>query len=62
MGLATGSVLTWATVQGAFSDAFSMVTEAMTFITSNSVFLVIFAAGLIPIGFKIFKRIKKAVK
>lgn len=59
--LAEGT-LTWATVQGALSDAFSLVTEAMNFIVGNSVFLVIFAAGLIPIGFRIFKKIKKAVK
>lgn len=60
--LLTGSTLTWSTVQGAFADAFSMVSEAMTFIVNNSVFLVIFAAGLIPIGFKIFRKIKKAVR
>lgn len=62
MGLLTSSVLTWSTVQGAFSDAFSMVTEAMNFIVGNSVFLVVFAAGLIPIGFKIFRKVKKAVR
>ena len=61
LAFAEGATLSWSTVSGAFTDAFSMVESAMNFIVNNSVFLVLFAAGLIPVGFKIFKRIKKAV-
>lgn len=58
---ATGT-LTWATVSGAFTNAFDMVTQCMTFVVDNSIFLVIFALGLIPLGFKIIKKAKKAVR
>lgn len=63
--LATGggaSGLTWSTISGALTNAWTLVDSAITFITTNDVFVVIFAAGLIPIGFRIFKKAKRAVR
>lgn len=58
-GVAT---LDWSTVSGAFTNAFQMVTQCTNFIVENSIFLTVFALGLIPIGFKIIKKAKRAVK
>lgn len=60
--LATASGLTWSTISGALANAWTLVDSAITFITTNDVFVVIFAAGLIPIGFRIFKKAKRAVR
>lgn len=59
--LAEGT-LTWQTVSGSFTDAFSLVTSCMQFIVDNSVFVTLFALGLVPLGFKILKKAKRAVK
>ena len=63
--LATGggaSGLSWDTISGALEKAWTLVDSAITFIAGNDVFVVIFAAGLIPIGFRIFKKAKRAVR
>lgn len=39
-----------------------MVTWVVGFIGENPVFMVFFVAGLIPVGVKVFKSIKNAVK
>lgn len=60
--MAEGATLDWGTVAGAFQNVWQMVTSATEYIISNSVFLTLFAAGIIPVGFKIFKKAKRAVK
>lgn len=60
--IAEGATLTWSTVSGAFTDAFSLVSSCMQFIVDNSVFVTLFALGLVPLGFKILKKAKRAVK
>lgn len=43
-------------------QALQLVTQAIEWMLSNDVFIVIFAASLIPIGLQIFKKAKRAVK
>ena len=61
-GAEGASSLDWATVSSALTNVWSLVESCLNFIVSNNVFVVMFAAGLIPIGFKIFRKAKKAVK
>ena len=54
--------LDWSNVVTALQHVWDIVGSCVNFITTNEVFVVIFGAGLIPLGFKIFKKAKKAVK
>ena len=54
--------LDWSTVSGVFTHVWDLLTSCTQFIVSNNIFLVLFAAGVIPVGFKLFKKIKKSVK
>lgn len=62
VGILADATLTWSTVSSALDSVWDLVNSALNFIVSNNVFVVMFAAGLIPIGFKIFKKAKKAVR
>ena len=54
--------MTWANITTALHDFWDVVTECITFITGNAALMALFAASLIPIGFKIFKKAKRAVR
>lgn len=56
------ATLDWSNIVTALSHVWDIVGSCVNFITTNEVFVVIFGAGLIPLGFKIFKKAKKAVK
>ncbi len=49
-------------VIAAMSDAFSLVGNIITQITTNPILLFFLAASLIPVGISIFKRLKRAAK
>lgn len=55
-GMTTESITT------ALGTVKEMVSWVITFIGDNPVFMVFFVAGLIPVGVKVFKSIKNAVK
>ena len=46
----------------AMSDVFDLTGTVLTQITSQPVLLFIFAAGMIPIGIRTFKRLKGAAR
>ena len=48
-------------ITGALGTVKEMVTWVVGFIGDNPVFMVFFVAGLIPVGVKVFKSIKRAV-
>lgn len=53
----------WTSVTDALAHAWSLLTSSLTQIAGNEVLMAMFVGGsLIPIGFKIFKRAKRAVK
>lgn len=52
----------WATISGGFSDLTELLTKAYTVITTNAVLLVVLCGGLVGIGFRIFRKAKKACK
>lgn len=54
--------MTWDQISAAFSNVTDIMSNAMTVITGNAGLLTLFVAGLIPVGFRIFKRAKRAVK
>ena len=54
--------LDWSTVNSALTHVWSLVSSALNFIVSNEIFVVMFAAGVVPLGFRIFKKAKKAVR
>lgn len=43
-------------------DVFSFAGTVLNKITGNPILLFIFAAGLVPIGFKVFKGLKRTAK
>lgn len=49
-------------VTSAVSSGLSIFSEVSSTLLSNPIFLCILGAGLVPLGFKIFKSGKKAVK
>ncbi len=55
-GMTTESITT------ALGTVKEMVSWVITFIGDNAVFMVFFVAGLIPVGVRVFKAIKNAVK
>ena len=52
----------WATISGGFTDLSTLLTKAYGVITDNAVLLVVLCGGLVGIGFRIFKKAKKACK
>lgn len=54
--------MTWAGVEAALENVWGIVESCITFITGNAALMVIFVAGLVPIGFKIFRKAKKSVR
>lgn len=50
------------TVITAMSDVFDLTGTVLTQITSQPILLFIFAAGMIPIGIRTFKRLKGAAR
>lgn len=54
--------MSWANIMAALEDFWDVIDSCITFITTNAALMAIFAASLIPIGFKIFKKAKRAVK
>lgn len=54
--------MTWETISAAFTNVGDIMTECMSVITGNAGLLTLFCAGMIPVGFRIFKRAKRAVR
>lgn len=53
----------WTAVTTGLTNAWSLLTSSLEQIAGNAVLMAMFVGGsLIPIGFKIFKRAKRAVK
>ena len=51
-----------AAVTAALTTVWSVVDGCVDFITGNAVLMVIFVAGLVPIGFRIFRKAKNSVR
>lgn len=49
-------------LSAALTDLGTVVTKCVEFITSNGILFTMFVASLVLVGFKIFKRAKKAAK
>lgn len=56
------AVLTWTLIEGGLTNAWTLVSSGLDFIASQPALIAMFAAGLIPIGFRIFRKAKRAVK
>lgn len=56
------SGMTWAGVTTALGNVWDVVDSCIDFIVNNPPLLMLFAASLIPVGFKIFKKAKRSVK
>lgn len=54
--------MTWAAIEAALANVWGVVDSCITFITGNAALMCLFVAGLVPIGFKIFRKAKKSVK
>lgn len=54
--------LTWATVSGALGNVWDIVGDCVEHIAGNPVLLTCLCAGLIPIGFRIFRKARKSVR
>ena len=50
------------TIIAAMSDVWDLVGETITQITTQPVLLFLLAAGLVPIGISLFKRLKRAAR
>lgn len=50
------------TIMTAMGDVFTLVGTVITRITEQPVLLFLLAAGLIPVGIRIFKSLKRAAK
>lgn len=50
------------TLAEALTDLTTVVTKCVEFITGNDILYTMFVASLVIVGFKIFKRAKKAAK
>lgn len=53
--------MTTESITAALATVKEMVTWVVGFIGDNAVFMVFFVAGLIPVGVRVFKSIKRAV-
>lgn len=54
--------MTWENVTSAFAYVTDIFTQCMTTITGNVVLMACLAGGLVSIGFRLFKKAKRAVK
>lgn len=54
--------MTWADVTGALTNCWTLVTDCVDFFTQNAALMVMFVGGLVPVGFKIFRKAKRAAK
>lgn len=54
--------MTWAEITAALGNVWDVIEDCMTNIKDNALLMAMFAASIIPVGFKIFKRAKRAVK
>lgn len=54
--------MVWSDITGALGNVWDVVTACMTQIKDNALLMAMFSASIIPVGFKIFKRAKRAVK
>lgn len=54
--------MTWADVVAAFSQVGDVLGQGLDIIKDNVVLMTALAAGLIPIGLRIFHKAKKAVR
>ena len=50
------------TLTSALSDVGTVVTQAVSIITGNTILMVMFAGGLLGVGFKAIKQAKRAAK
>ena len=54
--------MTWADIVTAMQNCGDALTNAMGVISGNAGLMVIFAGGIITVGFRLFKKAKRAVK
>ena len=54
--------MTWANITGALTNVWTVVDSCIDFIVDNPALMMLFAAGLVPVGFKLFKKAKRSVK
>ena len=54
--------MTWADVTAAFTQVGDVLTDGISTIAGNVVLMTVLAAGLIPVGLRIFRKAKKAVR
>ena len=52
----------WAGISSALTNVWSIVGSCINFITGNAALMMLFAASLVPVGFKIFKKAKRSVR
>ena len=50
------------TVTSALTQLWEVVTSCVTFISGNAILMVLLVASLVAVGFKIFKKAKKAAR
>lgn len=55
-------MLFWGSILNHILLVFGLVRDALDFIASQPALIALFSAGLIPIGIKIFRSSKRAVK
>ena len=49
-------------ISSMLTEMWTIVTSCVTFLTGNALFQLFLVAGLIPIGFRIFRSAKKAAR
>lgn len=54
--------MTWTNVTDAFTQVGDVLSTGLSTITGNVVLMTALAAGLIPVGLRIFRKAKKAVR
>ena len=54
--------MNWDAISDALTNVWNTVSSCITFITGNAALMMLFAASLVPVGFKIFKKAKRSVK
>ena len=52
----------WTGISAALTNVWSVVDSCINFITGNAALMMLFAASLVPVGFKLFKKAKRSVK
>lgn len=52
----------WTGITAALTNVWSIVESCIGFITDNAALMMLFAASLIPVGFKIFRKARKSVR